>query len=208
MAYILGRRAFRRLELEVGPGVLVPRPETELVVEWALELARPKDRVLDWGTGSGAIALALADEGEELEITAVEVSESALEYALRNAQRLELPIGLVASDGLGGITGRGFDLIVANPPYLRSDELGSLGPELGFEPEAALVAGESGLESHAHVVRDASATLRTGGWLLVEIGADQAGEVSLLLQEAGFGEVDTRQDLSGLDRVVAARKGD
>lgn len=208
MAYILGRRAFRRLELEVGPGVLVPRPETELVVEWALELARPNDRILDWGTGSGAIALALADEGEELEITAVDVSEPALEYARRNAERLGLPINLAASDGIDGITGRGFDLIVANPPYLRSDELGSLGPELGFEPEAALVAGGSGLEGHAHVVRDAAATLGAGGWLLVEIGAGQAGDVSRLLKEAGFLDIDTRQDLAGIDRVVAARKGE
>lgn len=206
MAYILGRRAFRRLELEVGPGVLVPRPETELVVEWALELARPRDRILDWGTGSGAIALALADEGEELEITAVDASESALEYARRNAERLGLQIDLVASDGLDENTRRRFDLIVANPPYLRSGELDSLGPELGFEPEAALVAGESGLESHARVVRDASATLRAAGWLLVEIGADQAGEVSRLLGQAGFVDIDIRQDLAGLDRVVVAQK--
>ena len=206
MAYILGRRAFRRLELEVGPGVLVPRPETELLVEWALELTQPEGRVLDWGTGSGAIALALADEGNAFTITGVDASSAALEYARRNAERLKLEVELIESDGVGAVDQREFDVVVANPPYLRREELASLGPELCFEPDAALVAGESGRESHARVVNDAAAVLGADGRVLIEIGPDQAEAVTGLLEEAGFIDVDVRLDLAGRDRAIAARR--
>ncbi len=207
MAYILGRRAFRRVELEVGPGVLVPRPETELLVEWALELTGAGDRVLDWGTGSGAIALALADEGDSLRVSGVEVSGAALEYASTNAERLGLEVELLRSDGTAAVDGRSFDLVVANPPYVRSGDLASLGPELGFEPADALVAGETGLEVHARVVADAASALVAGGWLLLEIGSEQAADVVELLGDAGFVDIAVRRDLAGHDRAVGARTG-
>lgn len=206
VAYILGERAFRRLVLAVGPGVLVPRPETEVLVEWALEIAPAGARVLDWGTGSGAIALALADEGEGLAVTGIERSQAALEYARRNAEAAAPGVELVASDGLAALGGRVFDLVVANPPYLTPAELEAAGQELAHEPVESLVAGPTGLEALERIAAEAPTALVPGGWLLAEIGAGQEASVLELWRAAGLGEVSSRPDLAGIPRVVGGRK--
>ena len=206
VAYILGTRAFRGLALEVGPGVLVPRPETELLVEWGLEVAGEGARVLDWGTGSGAIALALATERQGSLITGVERSQEALAFARRNAAALGVEVELVHSDGLAGVAGRSFDLIVANPPYLTPADLQIGGPVLAHEPERALVAGPTGLEAFERIAAEAATALVPGGWLLVEIGAGQEGAVRGRLEAAGLVDTAVRVDLAGIVRVVGARR--
>jgi release factor glutamine methyltransferase len=205
LSYITGARAFRRLELEVRSGVLVPRPETEVLVEWAIEVAPPGGAVLDWGTGSGAIALALADEGDGLTVTAVDRCARALEVARANAARLELGVEFAQSDGFTALAGRDFDLIAANPPYLSEEDLRHAPPELGFEPRGALVAGPSGLEDIARICAEAPAHLRAGGWLLVEIGAGQGPVVERLMADAGLADVGGRADLAGIARAVGGR---
>lgn len=204
VAYILGRRGFRRRDLAVSPAVLVPRPETELLVDWVVEVAPDGGSVLDWGTGSGAIALALSDERPDLVLTAIDISEDALAIARVNdpSERVEW----VRSDGFTGVAGRVFDVIVANPPYLSDAELGAAPPELGFEPAAALSAGPTGYEAIDRIVHDAPAHLADGGWLLLEVGQGQAAEVSARLAVAGYGAPATRPDLAGIDRMVGGRR--
>jgi release factor glutamine methyltransferase len=209
VAYILGRKGFRGLELEVDRRVLVPRPETELLVELALELG-PR-RVLDMGTGSGAVALAIADELPGCELIATDTSAAALEVVRANAERLGLagrvelheamlPPAAVGGDGQSGSQGFLFDLVVANLPYVSEAEWGGLEPEVtGWEPREALLAGEDGLD----VIRAAipiAATVAPA--LALEVGAGQAPAVSELLFEAGFNAVETRADLAGIPRVV------
>ena len=196
-------RAFRRLTLRVGPGVLVPRPETELLVEWAAEVAGPGAAVLDWGTGSGAVALALADERPDLTVTGVERSPEALAVARANdaAGRVEW----LASDGFAAVAGRRFDVVAANPPYLSEAEHAAAPPELAHEPAAALVAGPTGLEALARLAAEGPAHLAPGGWLLAEAGAGQADAVEALWRDAGLGEVSARRDLAGVPRVVGGR---
>lgn len=205
MAYLTGRRAFRRLQLEVVPGVLVPRPETEVLVEWALTVAPEGGSVLDWGTGSGAVALALADEGPQLRVTALDRSPEALAVAAANdaAGAVEW----VRSDGFAAVAGRRFDAIVANPPYLSPADLAAAPPELRFEPEAALVAGPSGMEAIAAIASEAPAHLEPGGWVLIEVGDGQAGAAEALLAGAGLVDVGHRDDLAGIARTVGARRG-
>lgn len=206
LSYITGTRGFRRLTLTVRPGVLVPRPETEVLVEWALDVAPAGGAVLDWGTGSGAVALALADEGEGLSVTAVDRSAQAVEVARENAERLGLPVGFLESDGFAALAGRGFDVIAANPPYLSEDDLLAAPPELGFEPRGALVSGPTGLEDIARICAEAPAHLRPGGWLLIEIGAGQSPAVERLMAEAGLVGISSRADLAGIARVVGGRR--
>lgn len=202
MAYILGRRAFRGLELAVGPDVLVPRPDTETLVEWAVAVAPHGARVLDWGTGSGAIALALADERPDLAVTAVDVSPGALRVAASNATANGLTVEILESDGFAALTGRRFALIAANPPYLSDAELEAADPELAFEPRGALTAGPAGDECIARLAAEAPAHLEPAGWLLCEIGMGQGARATELLEAAGFTAVEVRRDLAGLDRVV------
>lgn len=206
VAYITGARAFRRLRVEVGPEVLVPRPETELLVEWALELAAPGAAVLDWGTGSGAVALALADEGPGLRVTAVERSEAALARGRANGGRLGLDVEWLASDGLAAVAGRRFAVIVANPPYLSPADLDAAPPELRFEPREALVAGPTGLEAIRAIAASAPAHLEPGGAVLVEVGDGQAGPAEDAFREAGLVGVGHRADLAGVPRVVGGRR--
>jgi release factor glutamine methyltransferase len=197
VAYILSRRGFRRLELAVDPRVLIPRPESELLVELALEL-RPA-RLLDAGTGSGAIALAIAAELPSCTVTASDTSPAALEVARANAERLglaarvELVAGTLPADG-------GFDLAVANLPYVSEAEWGDLEPEVTeWEPREALLAGADGLDA----LRSAVPALAGAATVVaLEVGAGQAGAVGDLLVAAGLGEVQTRADLAGIDRVV------
>jgi release factor glutamine methyltransferase len=201
LAYLLGRREFWSLELEVGPAVLVPRPETETLVGAALQRI-PADatvRVLDLGTGSGAIALALKHERPRAQVTAVERSPAALAVAQRNAQRLGLDLELVAGDWFASLGGRRFDAIVSNPPYVASADPHLVA--LGHEPLAALVAGADGLDDLRRIIAAAPAHLAPDGWLLVEHGADQGPAVRALLAAAGFDGVGTATDGAGRARV-------
>jgi release factor glutamine methyltransferase len=195
IAYILGRRAFRRLELCVDRRVLIPRPETELLVEVGLELAHGAS-VLDAGTGSGAVALALKDERPDLRVSGTDVSEDAVAVARANAARLGLDVTFVAADLMDGVSA---DAVVANLPYVASEA--ELAPEIArYEPAMALFAGPDGLD----VIRRAVAAIAgpTVGLLALEIGPEQADEVSSLLRDAGFDSVGVRLDLAGLARVV------
>ena len=194
VAYILRRKGFRRLELEVDPRVLIPRPETEHVVEAALALPEGA-RVVDVGTGSGAIALALADERPDLRVVATESSPGALAVARANAGRLGLDVELLEGDLLEPVTGP-VDAVVSNPPYVRAAE--RLAPELAYEPAEALYAGPDGLE----VYRRLAPALAGVPFVALEVGAGQARDVAALLE--GF-EIEVVPDLAGIARVVVAR---
>jgi release factor glutamine methyltransferase len=211
VAYILGRKGFRNIELEVDRRVLIPRPETELLVELALE-ARP-DRALDVGTGSGAIALAVADELPGCEVTATDTSAGALAVARANAERL----GLADRVRFLETTlpeGESFDLILANLPYVAERDWPTLQPEVTkWEPREALLAGPDGLDAYRGFVSECSGHLfriaeQMTGALAVEVGEGQAPAVAALMTEAGFADVETRRDLAGIERVVIGRMGD
>jgi release factor glutamine methyltransferase len=202
VAYILGRRGFRHLELDVDPRVLIPRPETELLVELALEL-QPRS-VLDVGTGSGAIALAIAAELPDCEVTATDTSAAALEVARANAERLglasrvELIAGMLPPHG-------GFELAVANLPYVSEAEWGGLAPEVTeWEPREALLAGPDGLDALRATI---PALAGVADVMALEVGVGQAAEVSGLLGETGFDAIETRADLAQIARVVIGRRG-
>jgi release factor glutamine methyltransferase len=199
VAYITGHRGFRRLELAVDARVLVPRPETEHVVEAALELPRGA-RVVDVGTGSGGIALALKDERPDLEVIATDVSADALAVARANAERLALDVAFREGDLLAGVEHA--DAVVSNPPYVEAGA--RVPPELGYEPRVALLAGESGLEVHERLAPAAAA----GGahFAAFEVGEGQAADVGALLRAAGFTSIETVSDLAGIERVVVARR--
>ena len=207
VAYILGRRGFRRIELEVGPAVLVPRPETEVLVEWVIEVAPEGAALLDWGTGSGAIALALADERPDLTITGIDASAAALAVAAANGTRLGLAVEWLASDGFAALTGRRFGVIAVNPPYLSEAEFADAPPELGYEPRQALVGGPRGDEVIAGIAAAAPAHLAASGVLVMEIGGGQAAAAVAALEAHGFVDIAVRSDLAGIDRTVFARRG-
>ena len=201
VAYILGRRGFRRLDLVVDPRVLIPRPETELLVELALEL-RPGS-VLDVGTGSGAIALAIADELPQCAVAAVDTSAAALELARENAERIGLAGRFEFSLGTFPFAEDGFELVVTNLPYVSEAEWGGLQPEVReWEPREALLAGADGLDAIRAVIPDLSERTQV---LALEVGIDQAGSVAELLRAAGFDAIETRPDLAGIPRVVIGR---
>lgn len=209
VAYILGRRGFRRLELAVDPRVLIPRPETELLVELALEL-RPA-RVLDVGTGSGAIGLAVADELPDTGVTATDTSSAALEVARGNAERLGLTERVRFVQGTLPDEGPGFDLVLANLPYVAERDWRSLQPEVTqYEPREALLAGPDGLDAYRALIPECSPLLsryaeQRRGALAVEVGEGQASAVAGLMRDAGLGEVETRRDLAGIERIVIGR---
>ncbi|MBS0396960.1 MAG: peptide chain release factor N(5)-glutamine methyltransferase, partial [Proteobacteria bacterium] len=211
VAYLLGRRDFWTLTLEVGPAVLVPRPETELLVELALALLadRRAPAVLDLGAGSGAIGLAIASERGDAHVDLVESSAAALALAERNRARLGLANArLRAGDWYEPVAGRRYDLIVSNPPYLAATDPHLAGPELRYEPRAALIAGATGLEALEAIAAGAAAHLVAGGAVLLEHGAEQGAPVRSLLASHGFTEVATRRDLAGHERATGGRRGD
>jgi release factor glutamine methyltransferase len=195
LAYVLGEWGFRRLTLKTDPRALVPRPETEIVVERALELldGAVAPRVLDVGVGSGAIALALKDERPDAHVTAVDVSAVALALARENADRLGLDVEL-REQGLDAAV-EGWDLVVSNPPYVET--LAGLQPELGYEPEGALL-GSGFHELIAHTARTR--------FLVLEVGDGQAADVAQTLAAAGYRDVRITADLAGIDRVVEGRR--
>jgi release factor glutamine methyltransferase len=205
VAYILGEWGFRGLTLAVDRRALIPRPETEIVAERALghlrELESP--RVLDVGTGSGAIALALADECPGARVTAIDVSPGALALARENAARTGIEIELLEHDARVGLPGGPYDLVVSNPPYVDPAELPKLMPDVrDYEPHVALV-GDRMPEAVARAALD---VLRPGGWLVLEVGDEQASTTAALLDELGYADVATAPDLTGRDRVVEGRR--
>jgi len=203
-AYLVGRREFWSLDLEVTPATLVPRPETELLVELALERLPTGDeaRVIDLGTGSGAIALAIARERPRARITAVDASAAALEVAQRNASRLGLAqVRFLRSDWFSAVRDESFDLVLSNPPYLADDDPHLREGSLPFEPAPALASGPDGLEALRAICTSTPARLRAGGWLLFEHGLGQGEAARALLRANGFEHVQTWRDLEGRDRV-------
>jgi release factor glutamine methyltransferase len=206
VAYILGRKGFRRIELVVDRRVLIPRPETELLVEIALEVGATS--VIDVGTGSGAIALAVADELPEAKVFAVDISMDALRVARVNTDRLGLGDRVdVVNRGVASLASTGpCDLLLANLPYVSKGEWEGLAPEIReYEPREALVAGETGLEAIEGLLDSLAELEWRPGAVALEIGADQAAAVTELVRGAGYTELETRQDLAGLDRVIVGR---
>lgn len=209
VAHLTGRQEFWSLDLEVTQDVLVPRPDTELLVETALELipAQTHARVLDLGTGSGAIAVALAHERPQWRVFAIERSTDALVVACRNAERLHLDnIEFFAGDWFEPVGAMHFDLIVSNPPYIAADDQALNAMGVRAEPRTALTPGPTGLEAIENIALAAPAHLRAGGQLLVEHGADQAAAVAALFSQAGFSTIRALQDLAGRDRATLGQK--
>jgi release factor glutamine methyltransferase len=204
VAYILGRRHFRRLELAVDPRALIPRPETELLVEVALSLSEGW-RVLDIGTGSGAVALALKDERPDLEVAGSDLSADALALARANGRRLGLDVQWLTADLLEGVPDE-FDAILSNPPYVPDGDRAMLAPEiLRHEPSSALFAGEDGLDAIRPLLGQAAgrASVRL---LALEVGAGQAAVVGDLMRAAGFQSLRAERDLAGIERVVVGER--
>jgi release factor glutamine methyltransferase len=207
VAYILGRWGFHGLDLAVDGRVLVPRPETEVLVERCLALLDGQEapRVADVGTGSGAIALAIKAARPDAALTATDVSPDALAVARANAAALGLEVELVEADLLSGVEGR-FALVASNPPYIGQLEMAGLEPEVAeYEPRLATVAGPAGTEVLERLAAAAPAALERGGWLVVECGAGQAETVRGMLAAAGAAETFAEPDLAGIDRVVGGR---
>ncbi len=201
VALILGRQDFWSLSLDLGPSTLVPRPDTERLVELALaRLPRAMAAdVLDLGTGSGAIALAIRSERPDARVTATDASGAALAVARGNAVRLGLDLRFLHGDWFAPVRGERFDLVLSNPPYLADDDPHL--PSLRHEPRDALVSGPFGLDAIKAICADAPACLRTRGWLLLEHGNTQAAQVRGLLHAAAFAAIETWQDIEGRDRV-------
>lgn len=210
VSLLLGQREFWSLNFRVTSDVLTPRPETETLVEAALTKVPDSEaaiRILDLGTGSGAIALSLASELPQAEITASDLSEAALQIAAQNADHLHTRerVRFLQGDLFGPLASERFDLIVSNPPYVARDDAGSLPPELLHEPEVALFAGPDGLDVIRRLIAEAGQHLSRGGWLLIELSPEQIGTVEQELSQAGFLDVERRFDLSRQPRVVLAR---
>lgn len=209
VAYILGEKEFHGLTLRVAPGVLVPRPDTETLVDWAIELLRGPlsmrgpAKVVDLGTGSGAVALAIRRAVPTANVTAVDASEAALDIARSNGERLGLDVAWHRSDWWAGLPAGRFDLAVSNPPYVADGD-----PHLAalqHEPSSALVAGPDGLDDIRRIVAGAPDRLTEDGWLLLEHGHDQAAACAEILRTKGFSDVQSRADLAGILRCTGGR---
>ncbi|HEY5637065.1 MAG TPA: peptide chain release factor N(5)-glutamine methyltransferase [Burkholderiales bacterium] len=205
VAYLLGEREFFSLTLEVGPAVLIPRPETELLVEATLAHLTQPAAVLDLGTGSGAIALALKQACPAARVVAVDASAAALEVARHNAARHGLEVDFREGDWFAPVAGERFDLVVSNPPYIAEGDPHFGHADLRHEPRAALASGVDGLDALRAIIGAAPAHLRPGGRLLLEHGMGQDGAVRVLLARAGFGTLTSLADGAGIARVAAGR---
>lgn len=207
VAYLVGEREFYGRAFHVDARVLIPRPETELIIDLALaEWPQPPRRVLDLGTGSGALAITLALEWTGAEVWAVDASEGALAVAQQNATRLGAPVTFLASSWFDGMTGAApFDLIVSNPPYVRTGDPHLSHGDVRFEPPSALAAGEDGLDDIRRILDGAPNFLRPNGRILFEHGYDQASDVRCLLHSVGFSNVRSWRDLADIERVTGGR---
>ena len=204
VAYLTGEREFYSLAIRVTPAVLIPRPETELLVDLALERIAPDAprRVLDLATGSGCVSIAIARQRPRARVVATDIDGPALEVARENARRhAARNVEFIESDWFGALGAARFDLIVANPPYIAEHDPHLDAGDLRFEPRQALAAGPSGLECIGPITARAQAHLVAGGWLLFEHGRDQAERCRALLERVGFREVATWRDLAGIERV-------
>lgn len=208
LQHILGQTEFWSLPFTVSPAVLIPRADTEVLVEESLKRATGSCAILDVGTGSGAIAIALAHELPTASVTAVDISPDALAVALKNASANGVEERVVFRQAdLGALPGGPYDLIVANPPYIPAAEMPGLMPEVrDFEPHLALNGGGDGLDCYRRLLPAAAACLKSGGWLLVEVGCGQAPQVLGLFQTSGLAETFTARDLAGIERVVGGRR--
>jgi len=208
VAYLLGQREFYGRCFRVSPAVLIPRPETELIVDRVLARV-PRDaaiRILDLGTGSGALAVSLALELPAAQVTAVDLSPAALAVAAANAQRLGARVRCLESDWFAALQGELFDLIVSNPPYVAAGDPHLDEGDVRFEPPGALASGPAGLDDLARIAAEAPAHLASGGYLLMEHGYDQGAAVRALLQAQGFVEVASARDLAGIERIGFGRR--
>ena len=208
VAYIVGTREFFSLEFKVTPAVLIPRPETELLVEIALECTTPEQacRVLDLGTGSGCVAVSIARHRPRARVVAVDLSAAALAVATENAARHAVPnLELLVSDWFAALGGERFDVIVSNPPYVAADDPHLLQGDLRYEPASALTGGRDGLDSLRAIVVSAPQHLNSGGTLAVEHGHNQGVNCRELFAAAGFSAVSSRTDLAGIERVTLGR---
>ena len=206
VAYIVGQREFFGLPFEVNGAVLIPRPDTELLVELALERLPPQGRALDMGTGSGAIAVALAHTRRDAAVTALDVSPDALAVARRNAAANGASVAFLHSDWYAALAGQPpFDVIASNPPYIASGDRHLSEGDLRYEPPGALTDHADGLSALRTIVAGAAAHLKPQGWLLMEHGYDQSAAVRGLLTEQGYTEVQSWTDLAGIERVTGAR---
>ena len=220
VAYLIGKKEFFNIELKVAPGVLIPRPETELLVELTIEHVRSSGKktpkILDLGTGSGAIGLALAKNLPNAEVTCVDVSAEALKIARENARLLNLnSVKFLQSNWFDGLTGLDtsppddafvFDVIVSNPPYIPAGDHHLLMGDLRFEPSSALTDDHDGLMAYRTIFKEASAYLAADGFILVEHGFDQSKQVCQLLQEQNYINIKAHQDLAGIWRVASANR--
>ena len=205
IAYIVGTREFYGLPFQVSGAVLIPRPDTELLVELALARMAPRARVLDMGTGSGAIAVAIAHSRPDAAVTALDVSPDALAVARANADANGATLRLLQSDWFGALDGEVFDLIVSNPPYIAAGDSHLEQGDLRFEPSGALTDHADGLSALRTISAGAAAHVSAHGWLLMEHGYDQAAAVRALLMAQGYTDVQSWQDLSGIERVSGGR---
>ncbi len=205
IAYLTGEREFYGLSFNVTPDVLIPRHETELLVELALDKLPKYSRVLDLGTGSGAIAVSIAHARADAHVTATDASEAALEVARRNAAKHNVNVRFLLSDWYCAIDDR-FDLIVSNPPYIAAGDPHLSQGDLRFEPAAALTDNADGLTDLAAIIDGAPLRLQMGGWLLIEHGHDQAAAVRALLERAGWQQPQSWRDLAGIERVTGAQR--
>jgi release factor glutamine methyltransferase len=210
LAYVIGTKEFHGLTLQVDRAVLVPRPDTELLVDWALELlagplaARPRPRVADLGTGSGAIALAVKQAHPAASLVATDASAAALDVARANAARLGLELAFASGSWWGALRAQHFDLVLSNPPYIAEGDPHL--PALRHEPISALTSGGDGLDALREIIAGAGERLESGGWLLLEHGHDQGAAVRERLETAGFEAVTTRRDLAGVERCTGGRQ--
>jgi len=210
IAYLTGSREFYSMELNTTPATLVPRPETEMLVESVLDLMSDIDqpKILELGTGTGAIALAIKKYSATSEILATDISKSALKVAKSNAEKHHLRVTFVVSDWYQGIHNQLFDVIVSNPPYIAAADPYLSRGDRPAEPLSALSSGETGMEALEVIIRGAKEYLTAGGWIVLEHGYDQQQEVTDILQEYGFCEIQTLRDFNDLPRLSRARKAE